>query len=268
MFDPWKLGNTPAYMKRGYSIRSTDETQQKHNTAFSAHSHNTARNFHLPPSPFPFYYFIPLFHTLSMPKIYILENCWHVGSSAPTNFGLLVFVFVWFCLVLCFCCFAVRFGFCFLLCSSEIDHGFSPCHKVRVFFQLSRGRSCRKIQRPSVLFWSVMARGKEHHCESTFWLKHSWQNLEKIDSSYKSPLMSGHRNSSAQLSCVFHVQSSSCLHVGLLQHIEQQCKQYLHQVWLLRSLYTQLSTMKQKTHNKSLVLLQVRSSVLSNQANF
>ena len=195
------------------------------------------------------------------------------------NFCLLVFVFVWFCLVLCFCCFAVRFGFCFLLCNSETDHGFSPCHTAKP----GTGTVLSKVifQRPSVWTWSVMACGQKHHWwNDIFLLKHSWQNLEKIDFSYKSPLISGQRNSSAHLSCVFHVQSSSCLHVGLLQHIEQKCKQYLQQVWLLllRLLCTQLSPMKQKTPSKSvfdtsalltssLVLLQVRSCLCPQQSN-
>ena len=77
------------------------------------------------------------------------------------NFCLLVFVFVWFCLVLCFCCFAVRFGFCFLLCNSETDHGFSPCHTAKP----GTGTVLSKVifQRPSVWTWSVMACGQKHH---------------------------------------------------------------------------------------------------------
>ena len=141
--------------------------------------------------------------------------CWFLCS----------FGFVW-CCVLLFC---GSVWFCFLLCNSETDHGFSPCHTAKP----GTGTVLSKVifQRPSVWTWSVMACGQKHHWwNDIFLLKHSWQNLEKIDFSYKSPLISGQRNSSAHLSCVFHVQSSSCLHVGLLQHIEQKCKQYLQQV--------------------------------------
>ena len=150
-FDPWKPGNTPAYMKRGYNMRSADETQEKHNTAFSEHIHYTTRNFnlHLLPAPFPFYYSIPLFQNLSMPKIYIFEKLLTCGVIRSYEFLSAGFcVFVWFCLVLCFCCFAVRFGFCFLLCNSETDHGFSPCHTAKP----GTGTVLSKVifQRPSV----------------------------------------------------------------------------------------------------------------------
>lgn len=105
-FDPWKPGNTPAYMKRGYNMRSADETQEKHNTAFSEHIHYTTRNFnlHLLPAPFPFYYSIPLFQNLSMPKIYIFEKLLTCGVIRSYEF-----------LSAGFCVCLVLFGVVFLL---------------------------------------------------------------------------------------------------------------------------------------------------------